>query len=182
MGHLAHKQCWWKPVEPGLLLEHFAMHACGKDKEKVVLAHDLLVPSVQQCMAQGLAQTSQQSAFNWKGRCHFWVPQIKGKRGKEGRKEAFSQIFASASSSAGTQTFFHKSRVWDTSGLAVALESGTITCCELLLPPTAPSACSTLHAKWLHREQEDNWIIQMTQVATSVLESNDTIACMLFHC
>ena len=78
-------------------------------------------------MARRLAQTSQQRAFNWKGNCCFQVPQVNDKRGKEGRKEAFLWIFASASSSAGTRTFFHKSRVLDTLGLAVALESGTIT-------------------------------------------------------
>ena len=44
-----------------------------------------------------------------------------------GEKGASLQIFASASSSVGTQTFFHKSWVLDTLGLAVALESGTIT-------------------------------------------------------
>ena len=51
----------------------------------------------------------------------FFVLQINDKRGKEGRKEAFSRIFALASSSAGTQTFFHESRVLDASGLAVPL-------------------------------------------------------------
>ena len=44
-----------------------------------------------------------------------------------GRKEAFSWIFALASSSDGTRTFVHKSQVLDTLGLAVALEPGTTT-------------------------------------------------------
>ena len=39
----------------------------------------------------------------------FWVPQINDKRRKGERKEAFSRIFASASSSDGTRTFVHKS-------------------------------------------------------------------------
>ena len=56
----------------------------------------VLVLSVQQCMAQGLAQTTQQRAFNRKGRHHSQVPQINDKRSKERRKGSFSGIFASA--------------------------------------------------------------------------------------
>ena len=84
-------------------------------------------------MTQGLAKTSQQRAFNRKGRYHFWVLQINDKRSKERRKEAFLRIFPLASSSAKTRTFFYEPRVLDASGLAVTLESGTITkhlsCC-----------------------------------------------------
>ena len=46
---------------------------------------------------------------------------------QEGERGAFSRIFASASSSDGTRIFIHESQVLDTSGLAVALESGTNT-------------------------------------------------------
>ena len=57
----------------------------------------------------------------------FWVPQINDKRGKEEQKGAFLRIFASASSSVRTRTFFHKSQVLDIWELAVTLELGTIT-------------------------------------------------------
>ena len=47
----------------------------------------------------------------------FWVPQINGKKGEEGRKEAFSWIQALVLSFIRTQTFFHNSQVLDDLGL-----------------------------------------------------------------
>ena len=82
---------------------------------------------------------------------NFQILQINDKRRKEGRKEAFSRIFALASSSGGTRTFFHESSMYnicDIPSKMTTFVEPSIKCCNKVFVSSAPSRNMSLPVYW----------------------------------